>query len=209
LKEEDDLAKTDLKKELKHLYSAPKGEPEMVEVPPLKYLMVDGRGYPGTSIEYQEAMEVLYGMAYTLKFKLKRGPLAADYVVMPLQGLWWVPNMEEFSTAAKDEWQWTSMILQPPEVTPEMFEEAREELRKKKDPAAIDRVRLEEYEEGLSAQVMHLGPYSEEEPTIARLHEFIREQGHGLRGKHHEIYMSDPRRTAPERIRTIIRQPVE
>lgn len=202
------MAKIDLKKELKELYNPPR-EPVLVDVPPLSFLMVDGSGYPGTSQEYQEAMEVLYGMAYTLKFKLKRGPLALDHVVMPLEGLWWAKDMDVFLMDRKEEWLWTSMIMQPREVTKDLFEEARDELGRKKGPPALPRARLEVYEEGASAQVMYLGPYSEEGPTIEALHAFIEEGGHRRRGKHHEIYLGDPRRTAPERLRTIIRQPYE
>jgi hypothetical protein len=203
------MAKTDLKKELKDLYTAPKDRPKIVTVPLHSYAMVDGKGNPNDSRSYQEAIEALYGVSYTLKFMLKRGPQAFDYVVMPLQGLWWAEDMEAFSMGTKEDWLWTMMILQPDEVTPELFEQAREELRGKKDPAAVDLLRLEGYEEGMAAQVMYIGPYDAEGPTIIALHEFIRESGHALRGKHHEIYMGDPRRTAPERLKTIIRQPIE
>ena len=203
------MAKIDLKKEMRELFDPPKDGPVEVDVPTLKYLMVDGSGYPGTSVEYQEAMEALYALAYTIKFMLKRGDAAVDYVVMPLEGLWWVEDMETFSMDRKDEWLWTSMILQPEEVTQELFELAREEVKRKKDPTALPKARLEEYHEGPSAQVMHIGPYSEEAPTIRALHEFIEGRGHRLRGKHHEIYLSDPRRITPERMRTVIRQPFE
>ena len=124
------------------------------------------------------------------------------------QGLWWADDMDVFAMMQRDDWKWRLMILAPKEVSQEMFEEAREELRGKKDPPFLDRARLEEYHEGLSAQVMHIGPYADEEPNMKRLHEYIHGQGHQLRGKHHEIYLSDPNRTAPERMRTIIRQPV-
>jgi hypothetical protein len=203
------VVKVDLKRELKRLYSAPAGVPGMVEVPPLRFLMVDGRGDPNDNTDFHAAMEALYGMAYTLKFMLKRGPSTLDWVVMPLQGLWWADDMEVFRMDARADWKWTLMILQPDDVTEEHVEMAREELRAKKDPPGLAGLRYETYTEGLSAQVMHVGPYSEEGPTIARLHAFIDEQGRRPRGKHHEIYMGDPRRTAPERLRTILRQPVE
>jgi hypothetical protein len=203
------VVKLDLKRELKRLYSAPVGEPELVEVPALRYLMVDGSGDPNDNADFQAAMEALYGMAYTLKFMLKRGSDAMDWVVMPLQGLWWADDMGVFRMDERADWKWTIMILQPDAVTEEHVDMAREELRAKKDPPALGRLRFEAYEEGLSAQVMHLGPYSDEGPTIDRLHAFIGEQGRTPRGKHHEIYMGDPRRTAPERLRTIIRQPVD
>ncbi len=203
------MAKIDLKKELKDLYTAPRDLPVLLDVPVLKYVMIDGEGTPNESQMFQDAMEALYGLSYTLKFMLKKGPEPMDFVVMPLQGLWWAEDMEEFSMDRKEDWLWTLMILQPDAVTEGMFEAASDELRRKKDPAALDRLRLETYHEGLSAQVMHIGPYEAEAPTIAGLHEFIRESGHTLRGKHHEIYMGDPRRTAPERMRTILRQPVD
>ena len=203
------MAKIDLKKELKDLYTAPRDLPVLLDVPVLQYVMIDGEGTPNDSQMFMEAMEALYGLSYTLKFMLKKGPEPMDFVVMPLQGLWWAEDMEEFSMDRKEDWLWTLMILQPDAVTEGMFEAASDELRRKKDPAALDRLRLETYHEGLSAQVMHIGPYEAEAPTIAGLHEFIRESGHTLRGKHHEIYMGDPRRTAPERMRTILRQPVD
>ncbi len=203
------MTKIDLKKELRDLYTAPKDPPVLLDVPVLQYVKIDGEGTPNDSQMFQDAMEALYGLSYTLKFMLKKGPEPMDFVVMPLQGLWWAEDMEEFSMDRKEDWLWTLMILQPDAVTEGMFEAASDELRRKKDPAALDRLRLETYHEGLSAQVMHIGPYEAEAPTIAGLHEFIRESGHTLRGKHHEIYMGDPRRTAPERLRTILRQPVD
>ena len=201
------MVKVDLKKELKRLYNAPAGEAELVEVPALRYLMVDGLGDPNDNVDFQAATEALYGMAYTLKFMLKRGPTALDWVIMPL--LWWADDMEVFRMDARADWKWTLMILQPDDVTEEHVEMARQELRAKKDPPGLAGLRYETYAEGLSAQVMYVGPYADEGPTIARLHSFIDEQGRRPRGKHHEIYMGDPRRTAPERLRTIIRQPVE
>jgi hypothetical protein len=203
------MAKKDLKRELRAFYSAPEGEPETVDVPPMDFVMVDGKGDPNDNQEFVEAMEALYGLAYTLKFMLKRGPEPMDYTVMPLQGLWWADDMEVFAMDHRGEWSWTLMIMHPPEVTEEHFEAAREELRRKKGPAAVDKLRFERYHEGPSAQIMHLGPYSEEAPTIAKLHEFIKDGGHQFRGKHHEIYLGDPRRSAPEKLRTIIRQPYE
>lgn len=203
------MAKTDLKKELKDLYHAPRGNPVLVDVPPLRYVMVDGSGVPNDNQMFQEAMEALYGVSYTLKFTLKKGDRPVDYIVMPLQGLWWIEDMEVFSLDRRGEWLWTLMILQPDEVTEEVFQQACEELRERKDPPGLPGLRFETLHEGLSAQVMHVGPYSGEAPTIARLHEFITGGGHSFRGKHHEIYLGNPRRTAPERLRTIIRQPVD
>jgi hypothetical protein len=202
------MAKTDLKKELAHLYKAPT-KPLMVDVPALRFIMVDGKGDPNVSEGFQEAMGALYAVSYTLKFEMKRGSQAMDYVVMPLEGLWWAEDMDLFLVEAKHKYEWTLMILQPEEVTGELFAEACQEVMEKKGLEAVDLLRLETYEEGPSAQVMHIGPYSDEAPTIAALHQFIDDSGRRPRGKHHEIYLGNPRRTAPERLRTIIRQPVE
>lgn len=199
--------KVDLKQEFKELYSA-RLEPHLIEVPPLQYLMVDGTGDPNTSEDYRAAVEALYGMAYALKFQSKKDSERGDFVVMPLEGLWWAEDMAEFSVDAKGDWYWTSMILQPSFITQEMLEQARSDMTRKKPVAALAKVRLETLCEGPSAQVLHLGPYSKEGPTIASLHAFISQSGHLLKGKHHEIYMSDPRRGDPAKTRTIIRQPV-
>ncbi len=170
--------------------------------------MIDGHGDPNSAPAYSEAIEALYTLSYTAKFALKRSPAGLDFAVMPLEGLWWTPDMASFSTANKSAWEWTAMIMQPAQVTHEVFEQALESAKGKKQLAAFDRLRLESFAEGLSAQVMYLGPYAKEGPTIARLHAFIAEQGYELAGKHHEIYLSDPRRCAPEKLKTIIRQPM-
>jgi len=193
----------------KHRYSPPSKEFVVVDVPPLTYIMVDGEGDPNTSQQYQDAIQVLYALSYTLKFAIKRGEAQVDYVVMPLEGLWWVDEMDEFDIDDKDAWKWTSMILQPEPVTPELFAEAFEEVQKKKNLPALEKARLEELHEGLSAQIMHIGPYAEETPTIEKLHSFIRDNGYELSGKHHEIYLGDPRRAAPEKLKTVIRQPMK
>lgn len=184
--------------------------PQFVDVPPLSCLMIDGTGDPNTSVEYADAIAALYSLAYTLKFALKQSA-GLNYRVAPLEGLWWADDMAAFSMEHKANWHWTMMIAQPPEVTPELVETARDEVRRKKVLPALDRVRLEPFAEGRAAQVLHLGPYAAEAPTIERLHHFIREQGatfDGRRQKHHEIYLSDPRRAAPERLKTIVRQPI-
>lgn len=203
------MEKIDLKKELKALYSLSKREPSFVEVPPLKYLMIDGHGDPNNSPEYQEAVSALYTLAYTIKFKVKKGPQAIDFGVNALEGLWWVADMRDFSTEDKSNWDWTMMILQPELVTTELFKDARQEAIKKKPLDAISKIHLDLYHEGLSAQIMHIGPYAAEGPTIARLHSYISECGYKLHGKHHEIYLKDPTRTDPDKLLTIIRQPVE
>ena len=202
------MLKIDWKKELKHLYRPSARAPVAVDVPAMNFLMIDGAGDPNTAQEYQQAVEALYAVAYALKFMVKKGPAAVDYGVMPLEGLWWVDDMRQFSVDDKGVWQWTMMIMQPEHVTETLLEEALEQVRVKKDPAALARMRFESYHEGLSAQIMHVGPYAAEAPTIEKIHRFIAENGYQLRGKHHEIYLGDPRRTAPERLKTIIRQPM-
>lgn len=201
------MGRIDLKKQWKHLYSPSSQQVSVVDVPPLNFLMVDGAGDPNTSLAYREALEVLYALSYTLKFQVRKR-LGLDYVVMPLEGLWWTDDPAAFSLEHREAWKWTAMIAQPEPVTQEWFEEARAEVRARTHLPALDRVRLERYHEGLSAQVLHLGPYAAEGPTIARLHGFIQEHGYELNGRHHEIYLSDPRKTAPERLRTILRQPI-
>ena len=203
------MTKVDFKKELSYLYSPSKKEFEVVDVPPMSFFMIDGKGDPNTSQEYQNALEGLYGMAYTLKFKSKL-ELNKDYTVPPLEGLWWAQDVMVFkASGSKDEWLWTMMIMTPDWIPTEMVEAARAELRKKKNPQALDNIRFETYHEGLAVQIMHIGPYAEEGPTIARMHsEYIPQNGFIENGKHHEVYISDPRRTAPEKIKTVLRHPV-
>jgi hypothetical protein len=207
------MAKIDLKKENKELYNPSKKEPSIVEVPEMKFLMIDGQGDPNTSKEYREAMETLFPVSYKTKFISKREK-SQDYVVMPLEGLWWVHNMEDFSIEDKGNWKWTAMIRQPNFISKSIIKEAIKEVKEKKNPAALSKIRYETLEEGLSAQIMHIGPYSEEGPTVENLHNFIHEKGYEFDGskpgeKHHEIYLSDMRRTKPERLKTIIRQPMK
>lgn len=201
------VTKLDLRVTYKQCYTAGR-EPGLVDVPEFSFLAVDGHGDPNTSAEYIEAVEALFAVSYALKFALKRGPRLLDYGVMPLEGLWWVPDMSRFSVAHKSDWDWTIMIMQPDVVDADLVGTAIEQSTAKKDLPAARLLRLERYAEGLAAQIMHVGPYAAEEPTIQRLHTFIAERGYDLAGKHHEIYLGDPRRSAPERLRTIIRQPV-
>lgn len=202
------MTKIDLKKELKHLYKPSAKEVVVVDVPPMNFLMIEGEGDPNTAQEYQEAIEALYAVAYALKFMVKKGQSAVDYTVMPPEGLWWTEDMREFSTENKDIWKWTMMIMQPEYVTRDLFEEALLQVKEKKNPPALDKMSFETFHEGLAVQTMHIGPYSAEGPTIERMHSFARENGYQLRGKHHEIYLSDPRRAAPEKMKTVLRQPV-
>ena len=192
---------------MRELY-APAREPSLVEVPDLAFLMVDGHGDPNTAPEFSEAIEALYTVAYAAKFAIKRAPEGIDYRVMPLEGVFWTADMSTFATGERSAWDWTLMIMQPDQVTPEVFGEAQATASEKKSLDAIGRMRLEVFAEGLAAQVLHIGPYAAEGPTIQRLHAFIAEQGYERTGKHHEIYLSDPRRAAPERLKTVLRQPV-
>jgi hypothetical protein len=200
------MEKVDYLKDMKTLYQPPKGKFGMVDVPVLQYVMIDGHGNPNTHPDYQAVVNALYSLAYGLKFALKAGGL--DWRVAPLEGLWWMENMAEFSLENKDRWDWTMMILQPEAVSAALFEQVRADAVRKKGLAMLDKARLEQYAEGTAAQTLYIGAYADEGPTIAQLHQFIHEQGYRLAGKHHEIYLGDPRRTSPERLKTIIRQPV-
>jgi hypothetical protein len=201
------MQKIDLKKEFKHLYQPSAKEAVEVEVPPMNYLMVDGEGDPNTAQSYQEAIEALYAVSYALKFMVKKGALAIDYGVMPLEGLWWADDMAQFTTADKSGWKWTMMIAQPAFITPEMAEAAIAQVKKKKNPTALSLVRFESLAEGTCAQIMHIGPFSAEGPTIEKVHQFIEARGRRT-GKHHEIYLSDIRKADPSKWKTIIRQPM-
>ena len=203
------MSKVDFKKAYKNLYVPPK-KFVVVNVPEMQFLMVDGHGDPNTAQEYQDAIEALYPVAYKLKF-MSKNQLNKDYVVPPLEGLWWAENMESFSAARdKSQWDWSMMIMTPDWVTVDMFAEAVEVLRKGKNPAALNKVRLESYHEGNSVQIMHIGSYDDEGLVLAKLHaEFIPENGYEENGKHHEIYLSDPRKVAPEKLKTVLRQPVK
>jgi hypothetical protein len=202
------MEKLDLKKQWKHLYQPPPNEITTVTVPPLTYLMVDGEGDPNKSKAFELAVEALYSLSYTLKFSLKKSPRAIDYGVMPLEGLWWADDPRVFFQTDKSTWKWTAMILQPQFISRANVAAAFDEVRKKKNPAAIDRVHFETLDEGESVQTLYLGPFSEEGPIIQGMHDMIHAAGKKLYGKHHEIYLSDPRRTAPSKLRTILRQPM-
>jgi hypothetical protein len=199
--------KLDLVKEFGPLYRPSAGNVTVVDVPRLSFFMIDGEGNPNTARSYLEAIEALYASSYTLKFIIKQGPQAIDYGVMPLEGLWWTGDGGQPDFMRKDAWQWTAMIMQPDFVTAEQAGEAVQQAQRRRNLPGLARIQFESFEEGLAAQMLYRGPYAAEQPAIERLHAFIRERGCRLRGKHHEIYLSDPRRTAPERLRTIIRQP--
>jgi len=202
------MSKVDFKKDSRDLYAPPQ-EFVLVEVPEMQFLMIDGHGDPNVAQEYQGALEALYAVAYKVKFASKK-QLGRDYVVPPLEGLWWAEDMAAFTTGRdKSQWDWTMMIMTPEWITIELFTETIEVVRKGKNPAALDKVRLESYHEGLSVQIMHIGAFDDEGPTLMKLHnEFLPENGFLENGKHHEIYLSDPRRVAPEKMKTVLRQPV-
>jgi hypothetical protein len=207
----------DLKKQYKHLYQPSAKKIEIVQVPNLQFAMADGfiekGSEPGKSPAFAEATQALYGLSYTLKFMLKkRKTNAIDYPVMALEGLWWVED-GKFEIFRKDNWFFTLMIMQPEVITPDLFEEARQQVRKKKgDSEMLTRACLAHFEEGLCAQTMHIGPYDTEPATIERMREYLQENGLkdnvGPNGKHHEIYLSDPRKAAPEKMKTVLRHPV-
>jgi hypothetical protein len=202
------MEKTDYKERLKHLYGPSVKKVEIVEVPQMNFLMVDGQGDPNTAQSFSDAIEALYPVSYTLKFMVKKGKTAVDYGVLPLEALWWADDMSAFTTGNKDLWQWTLMIMQPEFITREMVKEATAEVAGKKKPISLPLVRFESFKEGKAAQTMHIGPFSEEGPTIAKVHSFIEANGSHRVGKHHEIYLSDMRRVAPEKWKTIVRQPM-
>ena len=189
------------------MYNPPR-EVVLIDVPEMNFLMIDGVGDPNTSQEYKDAIEALYAVSYALKFMVKKIK-AIDYVVAPREGLWWTDEPSQFSMRNKDMWKWTSMIMQPEYITNALFDKAYAEIERKKNLSALSKIRFESWREGLSVQIMHVGPYSAEGPTIKKLHNFIKENGYELRGKQHEIYLSDPRKSAPEKLKTVIRQPVK
>jgi hypothetical protein len=202
------LTKLDLKKELKHLYQPTAEDFTLIDVPPMHFLMIDGAGDPNTSQEYQDAVQALYSVSYTLKFAIKKAR-QIDYPVMALEGLWWTADMRTFSAERKGDWLWTMMMMQPAPVMAEDVAAALEEIRRKKGLAAVERVRFERFHEGLAVQIMHIGSYADEAPTLRRLHdEYLPSHGYVATGKHHEIYLSDPRRSPPEKWKTVLRQPV-
>ncbi|UCC17654.1 MAG: GyrI-like domain-containing protein [Dehalococcoidales bacterium] len=204
------MEKVDFKKKLKHLYNPSSKEVGLVDIPEMNFVMIDGSGDPNTAQEYQEAIEVLFSLSYAIKFLIKKNQ-EIDYGVMPLEGLWWTDDMSQFSIANKDIWRWTAMIMQPEYVTPVLFQDACLQVEKKKKLSGISKARFQSFDEGNAVQIMHIGPYSAEGPTIEQLHIYARDHEYtfdGLTQKHHEIYLNDYRKTSPEKLKTIIRQPV-
>ena len=201
------MSKIDYKKELKEFYRPSAKRVTEVDVPEMNFLMVDGSGAP-ESAEYKEAIEALYSVSYTLKFMIKKGDIGIDYGVLPLEGLWWADDMSDFINDNKSNWIWTMMIMQPALVSKDLVQAAIDQVKAKKNLPAIDKLRFESFKEGKCAQTLHIGPFSEEGPTVERVHSYIEECGSSLTGKHHEIYLTDIRRAAPENWKTVIRQPM-
>lgn len=202
------MVKRDIKREFRGLYYASAKRIEEIDVPAFSYLMIDGEGDPNTSLSYSQAVEALFSVSYTAKFALKKGVEAVDYTVMPLEGLWWADDWSVFLSDDRARWKWTMMIMQPDFLPDEVIKDAIDRVEKKKNLPALSKIRLEKFQEGHCAQVLHVGPFTEEGPTIERLHDYI-ESRSGCCGKHHEIYLSDIRRAAPAKWRTIIRQPMK
>lgn len=201
------MEKIDLKKKLSHLYKPSAKVVAPIDVPEMKFIMIDGAGDPNNSKEFSDAVEALFALSYNLKFMVKKGEIGIDYGVMPLEGLWWAEDMSEFDVNKKGDWLWTLMIMQPEFITDEMYLKAVSEVKKKKDPVSLAKARFEKYSEGKAAQIMHIGPFSEEGPTIEKVHNYIADNKFERKDKHHEIYLSDIRKAAPEKWKTIIRQP--
>ena len=204
------MIKIDVRKELKQFYNPPITQISIVDVPAMNFIMIDGTGDPNKSREYQDAIESLYSLSYTIKFMVKKEK-SIDYGVMPLEGLWWTDDMNQFTPDNKAIWKWTSMILQPGYVSEDLFNRAMEQVKKKKGLPSLSKSRFQSFLEGLSVQTMYIGPFAEEGPTIEKLHNYITDNGYvfdGANRKHHEIYLSDFRKTAPEKLKTVIRQPM-
>lgn len=202
------MQKINWKKQDKALYNSPSKTFKLIEIPAMQFLMIDGSGDPNTAQAYKEAVQTLYKVSYTLKFASKNAGIL-DWVVAPLEGLWWAEEMQDFSLDSKDEWLWTMMIRQPDRIQIEDVQSAIETIESKGELFDPGGLRLEHFHEGMCVQILHLGPYDAEAPTIARMHTYISENGYKPRGKHHEIYISDPNRTAPEKLKTILRQPIQ
>jgi len=203
------MQKIDLTKEFSDLYKQRKNKVSLVKVPQMQFVMIDGVKDPNLNPEYSDAVSALFSVAYKIKFKVKKGPLSVDYKVMPLEGLWWADDMGKFSLDNRTNWKWTMMIMQPNFITEEVFKEALAEVKAKKENPKLDEIRFTAYIEGLCMQIFHQGPYGEgERETINKLHQHIFDNGLRLHGKHHEIYFNSPQKTAPDNLKTIIRQPV-
>jgi hypothetical protein len=206
---ESNMEKVDFKKVYADLYNPKKGSFSHVKVPKLKYFMVDGKGDPNTSPDYVDAIQILYTVSYTLKFMSKK-QLEKDYAVPPLEGLWWAKDMNAFQSGKKDKWLWTMMIMIPDWISANLMNSAIATAKEKKSELDFSKLRVESLAEGLSVQIMYVGAYKDEAPVILELHnEYLPSAGLMPTGKHHEIYLGDPRKTAPAKLKTVIRQPVK
>jgi hypothetical protein len=202
------VEKIDLRKQLKHLYQPSATRVTEVQVPAFTFLMVDGQGDPNVAPAYAQAVEALFSVSYTAKFMVKKQPGGQDYAVMPLEGLWWADDLGAFRSGDRASWRWTLMILQPDFVPGPVLRTAITQAGEKKNLPALPRLRIGQFEEGHCAQILHKGPFSEEGPAIERLHAYIEARSR-LRGRHHEIYLTDIRRADPSRWKTVLRQPME
>jgi hypothetical protein len=196
----------DYKKEFK-AYFLPPAKPTILTVPSFAYLKIDGEGNPNTSKEFAEKTQLLYALSYSIRFAVKKA-MSIAYTVMPLEGLWWADDMDSYLKADKDQWQWTLMIMQPSFITEEMVAEGKAEVIRKKKLTEVNQVRFEPYEAGTCVTMLHVGSYDEEHVNIQWMHDFAHEQGYELTGLHQEIYLGDPRKTAPEKLKTVLRQPI-
>jgi len=203
-----EMVKIDMKKEMKELYGA-KAKPQLVDVPKINFLMVDGEGDPDNNKSFEDALQLLYGLSYTIKFDLKKAKVGPEYTIMPLEGLWWAKKGPKFEIGTRGDWVWTLMIAQPDHVAQEHVDVAKGKLHKKDPSANVEICRFESFHEGKCVQMLHVGPYATEPETVKVMKAFMDENGLRQRGKHHEIYMSDPRRADPSKLKTILRHPVE
>lgn len=203
------MVKIDFKKELKHLYKPSAKKVEIVKVPKMKFLQIDGKGDPNISQDFKDAVEALFALSYKIKFSIKQSEKAIDYSVMPLEGLWWADDISKFSVENKSSWKWTLMIMQPEFISDELVKQEIDELHRKKNLVALSKIRFQSFEEGKAAQIMHIGPFSEEGATVDKVHQFVEASNSERTGKHHEIYLSDIRRGNPANWKTVIRQPMK
>jgi len=196
------MEKIDYMKQLNHLYAPSAKKVELVDVPKMNFLMIDGEGNPNTSQAFKDAVEALFSLSYTLKFMIKKGEMGVDYGVLPLQALWWSDDPSAFSTGNKDVWKWTVMVMQPDFVTPALVDVATKEVQRKKKLASLSLARFQAFKEGKAAQILHIGPFTEEGSTIEKVHSFIENSGSEKVGKHHEIYLVPDRKNQFSKIRT-------
>ncbi|GJQ61262.1 MAG: hypothetical protein SCALA702_03150 [Melioribacteraceae bacterium] len=203
------MEKIDLKKELKQFYKPSSKKIEIIDVPEFNYISLEGKGNPNNSSEFEEAIGALYAVAYTAKFSAKQENGMTDFVVMPLEGLWWAKDFEDFVLDNKDNWEWRLMIHMPGFITEDFINSNKAKAFEKKGLSGINDVKFEKYHEGISVQTLYIGPYSNEHETIKAMHDYAEGEGYDLDGLHHEIYLGDPRKVAPEKLKTVLRQPVK